>query len=125
MPCIMPEKHPVRAIHLFSDRKFLGWVRQTFSTTNWTSYYVILDSATKFVNMDIAFHYFLDNVKADIIYRSRPEMIHCWCFYGAEIYQQTNKFRRDLYGPETRKLLWLLPEIKFRYDLRKFYFILL
>jgi len=146
----MPEKHPVRAIHLFSDRKFLGWVRQTFSTTNWTSYYVILDSATKkscinidehtievssdghgqqiilekFVNMDIAFHYFLDNVKADIIYRSRPEMIHCWCFYGAEIYQQTNKFRRDLYGPETRKLLWLLPEIKFRYDLRKFYFIL-
>ena len=86
----MPEKHPVRAIHLFSDRKFLGWVRQTFSTTNWTSYYVILDSATKkscinidehtievssdghgqqivlekFVNMDIAFHYFLDNVIA-------------------------------------------------------------
>ena len=28
----------------------------------------------KFVNMDIAFHYFLDNVKADIIYRSRPEI---------------------------------------------------
>ncbi|HSF88421.1 MAG TPA: TDP-N-acetylfucosamine:lipid II N-acetylfucosaminyltransferase [Saprospiraceae bacterium] len=145
----MHEKHPVRAIHLFSDRKFLGWVRQTFSTTGWISYYVILNPGTKkscitidehtievstdsygqqiiiekLTNMDIAFHYFMDNVKADIICRSHPGMLHCWCFYGAEIYQQTNKFRRDLYGPETRKLLWLLPEIKFRYDLRKFYYI--
>lgn len=144
----MPEQNPVRAIHLFSDKKFLGWVRQTFRTTGWDSSFVILNPQIKntsitidentlevsndsygqkivlekFINRDIAFHYFMDNVKADIIYRSHPGILHCWCFYGAEIYQQTNLFRRDLYGPATRKLLWSLPEIKFRYDLRKFYF---
>lgn len=144
----MVEQNPVRAIHLFSDKKFIGWVRQTFSTTGWDSYFVILNPQIKntcltidentlevstdtfgqkiilekLMNRDIAFHYFMDNVKADLIYRSHPGILHCWCFYGAEIYQQTNVFRKDLYGPATRKLLWSLPEIKFRYDLRKFYY---
>lgn len=144
----MPEQYPVRAIHLFSDKKFLGWVRQTFNTTGWNSCFIILNPQTrnscitidentlevstdmfgqnivleKLRTRDIAFHYFMDNIKADIIYHSHPGILHCWCFYGAEIYQQTNLFRRDLYGPATRKLLWSLPEIKFRYDLRKFYF---
>lgn len=144
----MPDQHPVRALHLFSDRKFIPWARQTFSLTGWESSYIVLNpgrsksmetleagtievSADEFglglirdklYHTDIAFHYFLDNIKADLIMQSDPRIIHCWCFYGAEIYQQTSLFRRDLYGAATRKLLWSLPEIKFRYDLRKYYF---
>jgi dTDP-N-acetylfucosamine:lipid II N-acetylfucosaminyltransferase len=150
MHCAMPDHDPVRALHLFSDKKFLPWVRQTFSATDWTSSYIILnpqiksscvtvDDNTLEVSTDaygrkkvmeklaateIAFHYFLDNVKADIICDADPRILHCWCFYGAEIYQQTNLFRNDIYGPATRRLLWSLPEIKFRYDLRKYYFML-
>src|SRR6187200_1982382 len=145
----MPEHDPIRAIHLFSDKKFLPWVRQTFSATGWQCSYIILnpkgkasvsiiDDDTIEVSTDtygqeiilaklnaseIAFHYFLDNVKADLIHQSDPSILHCWCFYGAEIYQQTNLFRNEIYGPVTRKMLWALPEIKFRYDLRKYYYL--
>jgi|GEM_PF-5116628 len=145
----MPEHDPIRAIHLFSDKKFLPWVRQTFSATGWQCSYIILnpkgkasvsiiDDDTIEVSTDtygqeiilaklnaseIAFHYFLDNVKADLIHQSDPSILHCWCFYGAEIYQQTNLFRNKIYGPVTRKMLWALPEIKFRYDLRKYYYL--
>jgi dTDP-N-acetylfucosamine:lipid II N-acetylfucosaminyltransferase len=144
----METPDPIRSIHLLSDRKFIPWVKNTFSLSNWTSFYIILNhgkknyfgmpdtdtlevSADRFgeklileriPDYDIAFHYFLDNIKADIVARSSKDLIHCWCFYGAEVYQQTSLFRKNLYGPETRQLLRSLPEIRFRYDFRKIFY---
>ncbi|HZV44678.1 MAG TPA: hypothetical protein VFF90_09370, partial [Saprospiraceae bacterium] len=125
-------------------------MKQTFQLSHWHSHFIIIhvksknsqvviDEDTtevsgdafgqkiileKLKSTDIAFHFFLDNNKADIIFHSKSNTLHCWCFYGAEIYQQTSKFRKELYGPATQQLLWTLPEIKFRYDLRKYFYYL-
>ena len=146
----MPDTPTIQALHLFSDRKFIPWVKQTFQLSHWHSHFIIINVKSKnsqvvidedttevsgdafgqkiilekLKKMDIAFHYFLDNNKADIIFHSKSNTLHCWCFYGAEIYQQTSAFRKEIYGPVTKKLLWTLPEIKFRYDLRKYFYYL-
>ncbi len=144
----MSTEDSIRSIHIFSDKKFVPWTKNTFNLPHWTCYYVILNHQKKnfceplddsmlevsadafgqkkiaalLDHQDIAFHYFLDNIKADLIAQSPNHLVHCWCFFGAEVYQQTNLFRQQLYGQETKRLLRLLPEIRFRYDLRKFYF---
>jgi hypothetical protein len=147
----MQQPYTIRALHLLSDRKFLPWIRRTFSLPHWQSAYIILDPRKKnnavtlgedttelsddayghqivlekLKTTDIAFHFFLNNTKADIIARSGKDVVHCWCFYGAEVYQQTNLFRSTLYGPQTRRWLWTFPEIKFRYDFRRLYYTLI
>lgn len=138
----------IRSIHLLSDKKFVPWVKKTFTLPGWTCLYILMNHRKKksveqlnentyevstdrygeqFIlghleNGDIVFHYFLDNRKADIIAKSSKHLVHCWCFYGAEIYQQTSLFRDRLYGPQTRRLLARLPEVRFRYDLRRLYY---
>jgi hypothetical protein len=145
----MPDTPAIQALHLFSDKKFMPWVKQTFQIAHWHSHFiiinveshnsqVIIDEDTievsgdafgqkiileKLKSAEIAFHYFLDNIKANIIFHSDSKTLHCWCFYGAEVYQQTSIFRKEIYGPVTKKLLWTLPEIKFRYDLRKYFYL--
>lgn len=144
----MSEQQPVQALHIFSDRKFIPWVRQTFKQFKWTSTFIILRSDWKnkhasvdeqttevsadkygysFVlrsihSNDIILHYLLDNHKANIISLAPSDTLHFWCFYGTEVYQQTPYFRKNLYGPESKKLLRTLPEIKFRYELRKLFY---
>ena len=144
----MTGKVTIRSIHLLSDKKFVPWVKNTFTLPGWTCLYILINHRKKksveqlkedtyevstdrygeqFIldqleSGDIVFHYFLDNRKADIIAKSPPHLVHCWCFYGAEIYQQTSLFRDRLYGPQTRKLLARLPEVRFRYDLRRLYY---
>ncbi len=146
----MQQTYTIRALHLLSDIKFLPWIKRTFSLPHWQSSYVILDHRKKnsivtlgedttelsddahghqyvlekLKTTDVAFHFFLNNTKADIIAKSGNEVVHCWCFYGAEIYQQTSLFRSALYGPLTRRWLWTFPEIKFRYDFRRLYYTL-
>ena len=144
----MSVQETIHSVHLLSDKKFLPWIQQTFSREGWTSFYIILnpqlkntcrplDDITlevstdsfgesmivqKLKTFDIAFHYLLDNTKAEIISKTATDLVHCWCFYGAEIYQQTNLFRNALYGPQTKKMLWSLPEKRFRYEFRKWYY---
>ena len=146
----MPDTPAIQALHLFSDKKFIPWVKQTFQISHWHSHFIIINVKSKnsqvvidddtievsgdafgqkiilekLKDVDIAFHYFLDNIKANIVFQDDSNTLHCWCFYGAEIYQQTSKFRKELYGPVTQKLLWTFPEIKFRYDLRKYFYFL-
>ncbi len=144
----MSAKETINSVHILSDIKFLPWIKRTFSLQGWSSYYILLNHKEKKVckdleddtmevssdsfgqsiiieklrSFDIAFHYLLNNTKAEIIRKSGKDIIHCWCFYGAEIYQQTNLFRRNIYGPQTKKMLWTLPEKRFRYELRKWYY---
>ncbi len=144
----MSAKETINSVHLLSDVKFLPWIKRTFSLRGWSSYYILLNHKEKKVykdlevdtmevssdsfgesiiieklrSFDIAFHYLLNNTKAEIISKSGDDLIHCWCFYGAEIYQQTNLFRSSIYGPQTRKMFWTLPEKRFRYELRKWYY---
>jgi hypothetical protein len=146
----MTRVRQIRAVHLFSDRKFIPWAAATFDREGWRSHYVVLDRQAGAVTTahqggigitlvpqspagmawildnlreaDLVFHYLMDNVKAEIIARSDAPVRHYWCFYGAEIYQQTPLFRDVLYGPATRKWLHLLPEIRFRYLMRKGYY---
>jgi len=137
----------IKAVHIFTDSKFIPWVKSSFAQYEWEStYIVLLPSASGLSNQQndviyiymesdwkakvlsiidssqIVFHYFLDNHKASLILSSSGRAIHCWCFYGAEIYQQTPLFRDMLYGLVTRKYLWLLPEIKYRVLLRSWYY---
>lgn len=144
----MSAAETIKSVHILSDVKFLPWIKRTFSLHGWTSFYILLNHQAKKVyrdldvdtlemstdafgesiileklkSFDIAFHYLLNNTKAEIIHKSGKDIIHCWCFYGAEIYQQTNLFRNTIYGPQTRKMLWTLPEKRFRYELRKWYY---
>lgn len=144
----MSAAETIKSVHILSDVKFLPWIKRTFSLHGWTSFYILLNHQEKKVyrdldvdtlemstdafgesiileklkSFDIAFHYLLNNTKAEIIHKSGKDIIHCWCFYGAEIYQQTNLFRNTIYGPQTRKMLWTLPEKRFRYELRKWYY---
>lgn len=144
----MLDAEKINAVHIVSEKKFLPWIKNTFSLPGWSSIYIILDASKKqhFVQVneetlevsadqygeqkvvekindyDIVFHYLLNNTKAEIISGSNPRLVHCWCFYGAEIYQQTSLFRKNLYGSQTRKLFRYLPEIRFRYDLRRIYY---
>jgi hypothetical protein len=146
----MPDTPAIQALHLFSDKKFIPWVKQTFQVSHWHSHFIIINVKSKnsqvvidddtievsgdafgqnlilekLKGIDIAFHYFLDNIKANIVFQDVSNTLHCWCFYGAEIYQQTSRFRKELYGPVTKQLLWTFPEIKFRYDLRKYFYFL-
>jgi len=138
---------PIKAVHIFTDSKFIPWVKSSFALHAWESTFIVLQASSStvkhsgndviYVQMDkdwkkkvltiidssqIVFHYFLDNHKATLVLKSSDRAIHCWCFYGAEIYQQTPLFRDMLYGPVTRKFLWLLPEIMYRVKLRSFYY---
>jgi dTDP-N-acetylfucosamine:lipid II N-acetylfucosaminyltransferase len=137
----------IKAVHIFTDSKFIPWVKSSFALHSWESTFIVLQSSSSAVGavepnvlcirMDsdwkikvleiinsahIVFYYLLDNHKASLILDSSGHAIHSWCFYGAEIYQQTPLFRDMLYGPVTRKYLWLLPEIKYRVLLRSWYF---
>ena len=137
----------IKAVHIFTDSKFILWVKSSFALHGWESTFIVLQPASsnaahagsdvivtimdhdwkrKVLNIidtsHIVFHYFLDNHKASLILNSSGRAIHCWCFYGAEIYQQTPLFRDMLYGPVTRLYLRLLPEIKYRVMLRAWYF---
>ncbi len=144
----MSAPNTIRSLHLLSDKKFLPWIKRTFSLPNWSAFYIVLNPNQKNYShplednilevsadeygekiileslhqYDIAFHYFLDNMKAEIIAKSANKILHYWCFYGAEVYQQTSLFRNELYGVYTKRILRVLPEIRFRYDLRKFYY---
>jgi hypothetical protein len=144
----MNETKAIQAIHILSERKFLPWVKSLFNRPGWTCLYVILqinknnhfnkisdieievsvdghgiNQVLPLINRsDIAIYYFLDYTKAELISRSSPHVLNCWYFFGADIYQQTNFFKKHLYGPETKKLLRLLPEARFRYHFRKWYY---
>jgi hypothetical protein len=144
----MSAREKIKSVHILSDVKFLPWIKRTFSIPGWNAYYILLNDQERKVYkdlgedalevssdsfgesivverlkaFDIAFHYLLNNTKAEIIRKSGKDVIHCWCFYGAEIYQQTNLFRNTIYGPQTRKMLRTLPEKRFRYELRKWYY---
>lgn len=137
----------IKAVHIFTDSKFIPWVKSSFAQHAWESTFIVLQASSSTVahtvneviyvpiendwkskvlkiidTSQIVFHYFLDNHKASLVIDSSGPAIHCWCFYGAEIYQQTPLFRDILYGPVTRKYLWLLPEIRYRVKLRSFYY---
>ena len=137
----------IKAVHLFTDAKFIPWVKATFALYSWESQFIFLhlpsapvaltQNDVMLISMDtkgkskvlsiidsadIVFHYLLDYSKASLVIHSQGHAIHCWCYYGAEIYQQTPLFRDMLYGPVTKKYLWLLPEIKYRIEFRYWYY---
>lgn len=144
----MNELTKIHSLHIVSEKKFLPWIKKAFARPGWENEYIIFQykkknhfnpvaekesemSADKFGRdkaitianrSDIVFHYFFDFPKADIVIRSRPEVQHYWNFFGAEIYQQTDYFRKELYGPFTAHLMKTLPEIKFRYEMRRLYY---
>ncbi len=144
----MADSAPIQSLHLLSEMKFLPWIKHTFSREGWCSEYIIINRKLRHQHRqiephlcevsgdeygiryilrsasgaDFLFHHFLDNIKAEIIVRMQQPVIHCWCFYGAEIYQQTPLFRDRLYGKATVQKLKFFPEIRFRYELRALYY---
>ncbi len=138
----------IHAIHIVPNKKFLPWIKHLFDRPDWKSTYVILlyekkkivrngdeneieVSADKFgikyivtllKKYDAAFHYLLDFPKTEIVLRSPSHIVHYWYFFGSEIYHQTNLFKGELYGPETKKILVILPEIRYWYEIRRMYY---
>lgn len=138
----------IHALHIVSNRGFLPWIKQLFNRSDWSSTYIILQykekkifrncndnevevSADEFgINYivsllqerDVVFHYLLDFPKSEIVLRSPSYVFHYWFFFGTEIYHQTNVFKNKLYAPKTKNILSGLPEIKYRYEIRRLYY---
>lgn len=142
------DKDTIHALHLFSDKKILPWIKETFLRKGWFSEFIIINRQAKhqqketghqtwevsgdkdgidFIlgkaeQADILFYHLLDNIKAEIAIRMVQPKIQCWSFYGTEVYQQTPIFKKKLYGPVTSRKMIRFPEIRFRYELRAMYY---
>ena len=134
---------PIKIAHLINESGlFLSWVKQMFNREEFENHFVVInskgnnsynesgylhcnttkkgkESSLKIINeCDIAIHYFLDYTKSELILNSNSNVRHFWYFYGADIYQQLNVFRRNLYGVETRKWMSFSFKYKYRLELR-------
>lgn len=131
---------PIKIAHLINESGlFLSWVKQMFNREEFENHYIIINSngnnsynenghlhcdlskkgkekSLKVINeCDISIHYFLDYTKSELILKSNSNVRHFWYFFGADIYQQLNIFRKHLYGSETKK--WMRFSLNYKYRL--------
>jgi hypothetical protein len=43
----MSERDPIYALHLFTDKKIIPWIKQTFLRSGWVSEYIIISTKIK------------------------------------------------------------------------------
>lgn len=140
----------VKIVHLINqDGLFLAWVKQIFDREGITNEFVVINSkgdnnlnengdfhcdlsnagkhfALNIIDKnEIAIHYFLDYTKSELILKSNENVKHFWYFFGADVYQQLNVFRKNLYGAETRKWMRFSFSYRFRLQLRAFKYLFL
>lgn len=133
-------KDNVKIVHLINENGlFLSWIKKMFNQEGISNQFIILNSkgdnkmnengdyhcdlsktgkslALNMLNQnDVAIHYFLDYPKSELILKSNTTVKHYWYFFGGDVYQQLNVFRRNLYGKETKK--WMRFSFNYRYRL--------
>ena len=133
----------VKITHVLNDSGiFTSWVKQLFDQNGIENRFVIINPSGKnewntdgdfHANMggqgmkmvegminesDVVIHYFLSYSKSSLILKSNPTVRHFWYFYGADIYQQLNLFRKKLYGTETKKWMRFSVMNRYRLELR-------
>lgn len=133
----------VKIVHLINDNgPFLSWIKEMFNREEISNEYVIINSkgnnernqnndfhcnltkkgqeaALEILNKnEIAIHYFLDYTKSDLILKSNTTVKHYWYFFGADVYQQLNIFRKKIYGVETQRWMRFSLTYRFRLELR-------
>ena len=133
----------VKIVHLInSNGLFLSWIKKAFSHQEISNQFIILNAkssnnrsengdlhcdlektgkglALEAINdSDIVIHYFLDYTKSELILKSNEDIKHIWYFFGADVYQQLNIFRKKLYGVKTRKWMRFSISYRFRLELR-------
>ena len=134
-----------KIVHLINSKSFLPWIKESFDDSQFENKFVLLDlknnnidrseDGTRFLSIDekgkkellkivndseITIHYFLDYTKSELILRSNNNVKHYWYFFGADIYQQLNDFRTNLYQAETSKWLRFNLMYRFRLEFRSF-----
>ena len=136
----------IKIVHILNGDNFLKFVHPTFDLAEFDNKYLKLDlkneettssnqswdlivpisetgknKALELINSaDLVIHYFLDYTKSELILKSNPEVKHYWYFFGADVYQQINVFRKNLYGKETKKFMFWKWNLRFRNKLRCF-----
>ncbi len=121
----------IKLTHIVNGVQFLPWIKEIFTHPSIENRYVLIDFQLKhqddanplldevlkndvsgrdrlltIVNdSEYVIHYFLDQVKAEVIKRSNKNVKHYWYFFGADIYQQFPQFRNEIYGRST--ITWM------------------
>lgn len=67
---------------------------------------------------DLVVHYFLDYTKSELILKSSKNVKHYWDFFGADVYQQLNVFKKNLYGKRTKRWMRFVLSYRFRLEFR-------
>ena len=132
-----------KIVHLLNSKSFLPWIKESFDDNQFDNTFILLDLKNKNLDKeedgtrhlsidetgkekllnevnasDVAIHYFLDYTKSEIILKSDTSVKHYWCFFGADIYQQLNVFKANLYQEKTKKWLKFNLMYRFRLELR-------
>ena len=132
-----------KIVHLLNRKSFLPWIKESFDGNQFDNTFILLDlknknldreeDGTRYLSIDetgkekllnevnasdVAIHYFLDYTKSEIILKSDTSVKHYWCFFGADIYQQLNVFKTNLYQEKTKRWLKFNLMYRFRLELR-------
>lgn len=129
-----------KVLHLINSEPFLKWVKTSLIDDEIQNNFVVLnlvdtdvdkeEGCTRHLSVDeagksklldlinssdVVIHYFLDYTKSELILKSNENVKHYWYFFGADIYQQMELFRSNLYFSQTKK--WMRFNVLFRFKL--------
>jgi len=133
--------------HIVNSKSFLGWIQESVLGRNYKNNFILLDlhnanvfevqggyckfsidqfGKTKLLSIinesDYVIHYFLDYTKSELIVQSNSNVKHFWYFFGGDVYQQINSFRKNIFLPETKRWMRYNWSYRYRIEFRNFYY---